>query len=303
MAAKPTGLGRGLGALIKDTPTTAAEPAPAAPQKGGVARLPVGQIRRSPWQPRHTFEPEALSELVASVRERGVLQPLLVRRSGEHFELIAGERRLRAAQEAGLLDLPAIVMEVTDREALEIALVENLQRSDLNLIEEAEGYRALAEKFQMTQEQIATRVGKARPTVANAMRLLELPDPVKQLVAERKLSPGHAKALLGLENRREMELLAARSVGEDLSVRTLEHIVARTKRAPRKERAEKADIPEQHVKYLVERMHQHFGTPVRMTPCRTLSNGQKAKGVLEIDFHSSDELDRLLVLLGITESF
>jgi ParB family chromosome partitioning protein len=232
MAAKTTGLGRGLGALIKDTPATEPETPAVAPAKGGVTRIAVGQIRRSPWQPRHTFELEALSELIASVRERGVLQPLLVRHGGDHFELIAGERRLRAAMDAGLIDVPAIIMDVTDREALEIALVENLQRSDLNLIEEAEGYRALADKFQMTQEQIATRVGKARPTVANALRLLDLPDAVKQLVAEKRLAPGHAKALLGLENPKEMEILAARAVGEDLSVRTLEHIVARSKREP-----------------------------------------------------------------------
>ncbi len=303
MAAKPTGLGRGLGALIKDTQAGESETLAAAPTKGGVARIAVGQIRRSPWQPRHTFEQEALGELIASVRERGVLQPLLVRRSGEKFELIAGERRLRAAMDAGLIDVPAIVMEVTDREALEIALVENLQRADLNLIEEAEGYRALSEKFQMTQEQIATRVGKARPTVANVMRLLELPDAVKQFVAEKRLTPGHAKALLGLENRKEMELLAARAVNEDLSVRTLEHIVARTKREPSKPREEKSDIPDQHIKYLVERLHQHFGTHVRLTPCRTFANGKKVKGVIELDYHSSDELDRLLVILGITESF
>lgn len=303
MAAKPTGLGRGLGALIQDVPAAQPPAPPVAPAKGGVTRLPVAQVRRSPWQPRHVFEPEALSELVASVRERGVLQPLLVRRTGDTFELIAGERRLRAAQEAGLADVPAIVMEVTDREALEIALVENLQRSDLNLIEEAEGYRALADKFQMTQEQIATRVGKARPTVANALRLLDLPDAVKQLVAEKRLSPGHAKALLGLENPKEIELLAQRAVGEELPVRMLENIVARAKRGPRKARAEKADIPEQHLRYLVERLHQHFGTPVRVSPSRTLANGRKVKGVIELDYHSSDELDRLLVILGVTESF
>lgn len=307
MAAKLTGLGRGLGALIKDT-TPAAEPEPqtqpaAAPAKGGVTRIAISQVRPSPWQPRHIFEPEALTELVSSVRERGVLQPLLVRRMPDHFELIAGERRLRAATEAGLMDVPAIVMDVPDREALEIALVENLQRSDLNMIEEAEGYRALAEKFQMTQEQIATRVGRARPTIANAMRLLDLPDAVKRLVAEKRLSPGHAKALLGLDNPAEIEVLAGRCVGEGLSVRTIENVVARAKRGPRKTRIAKSDIPDQHVRYLVDRLHQHFGTNVRVTPCRTLANGRKTKGVLELDFHSADELDRLLVILGITESF
>lgn len=305
MAVKLTGLGRGLGALIKDTAAAEPEPQPAAaaPAKGGVSRIAIAQVRPSPWQPRHIFEPEALAELVSSVRERGVLQPLLVRRTADHFELIAGERRLRAATEAGLLDVPAIVMDVTDREALEIALVENLMRSDLNMIEEAEGYRALADKFQMTQEQIAARVGRARPTIANALRLLDLPDAVKRLVAEKRLSPGHAKALLGLENPAEIEMLAGRCVGEGLSVRTIENVVARAKRGPRKTRVAKSDIPDQHIRYLVDRLHQHFGTNVRLMPSRTMANGRKTKGVVELDFHSADELDRLLVILGITESF
>lgn len=308
MAAKPTGLGRGLGALIKDSPPEPAvsatvSAAPAVPgAKPGVIRIPLNLLRASPWQPRHTFEAEALGELVASVRERGVLQPLLVRRSGDGYELIAGERRMRAATEAGLTEVPVLIMEVTDREALEIALIENIQRADLNLIEEAEGYRALAEKFNLTQEQIAQRVGRARPTIANALRLLELPDLVKQLVAERKLSPGHAKALLGVELRKEQELLAQRSVVEGLSVRTLETVVARLRRGPRKPRAEKADVPEGHLRYLVDRLHQHLGTQVRLTPCKTLANGRKLKGIIEIDFHSADELDRLLVILGLNET-
>lgn len=308
MAAKPTGLGRGLGALIKDSPpepaVAAPTPAPAAAPapKAGAVRIPLKQLRASPWQPRHTFETEALAELVSSVRERGVLQPLLVRRSGEGFELIAGERRMRAAQEAGLLDVPVLIMEVTDREALEIALIENIQRADLNLIEEAEGYRALAEKFSLTQEQIAQRVGRARPTIANALRLLELPDLVKQLVAERKLSPGHAKALLGVELRKEQELLAQRAVVEGLSVRTIENIVSRMRRGPKKPRAEKLDVPEGHLRYLVDRLHQHLGTQVRVAPCKTLANGKKIKGIIEIDYHSADELDRLLVILGLNET-
>jgi ParB family chromosome partitioning protein len=304
MAAKPGGLGRGLGALIKDTPpaataapAAAGRPAEAAPT--GARRLAVAQIHKSPWQPRHQFDQESLGELVQSVREHGVLQPLLVRKSGAGFELIAGERRLRAAQAAGLPDVPAIVMDVSDREALELALIENLQRSDLNLIEEAEGYRALAEKFSLTQEDIAARVGKARPTVANALRLLDLPVKVKQLIAERQLSPGHAKALLGLENTREQELLAARAVAEGLSVRQVEKVVARTRRGPRAARRVTSDIPEDHLKYVLEHLHQKLGTAVRLEPCKTLPNGRKAKGAIEIDFYSADDLDRILVILGI----
>jgi ParB family chromosome partitioning protein len=295
MAAKHIGLGRGLNALIKETP---AEPA-AEEAAAGAIRVPLSAIRKNPWQPRRQFEAAPLAELVQSVKECGVLQPLLVRGSGAGYELIAGERRLRAAQDAGLADVPVIVMDVSDRGALELALVENLQRADLNLIEEAEGYRALMEKFSLTQEDVAQRVGKARPTVANALRLLELPDTVKRLVAERQLSPGHAKALLGIEIAREQELLAGRAVDEGLSVRTLERIVARVRRAPNKPRAAKSDLPEEHLRYLLDQLHQKLGTSVRITPTRTLANGKKTRGCIEIDFHTGDELDRILVILGL----
>lgn len=303
MAAKQRGLGRGLGALIQDASGASAQPGSGV---GGATAEPtvrakVTEIRKSPWQPRHRFEEEALSELIESVRERGVLQPLLVRKLEDGFELIAGERRLRAAQEAKLKDVPVVIMEVSDQEALEIALVENLQRSDLNLMEEAEGYRMLGETFQMTQEQIAQKVGKARPTIANALRLLDLPDGVKQLVAERRLTPGHAKALLGLEIPQEQELLARRVVNEEISVRSLERIVAQAKKAPRKQRAAKDDVPLRHLHELAEQMQGLFGTSVRITPSRTLANGKKAKGVVEIDFYSADELDRLISVLGLQE--
>jgi ParB family chromosome partitioning protein len=213
--------------------------------------------------------------------------------------LIAGERRLRAAQEANLPDVPAVIMEVGDQEALEIALVENLQRSDLNLVEEAEGYRMLADTFNLTQEQIAARVGKARPTIANALRLLDLPDPVKQLVAERRITPGHAKALLGLDLAREQELLAERVIAEDLSVRTLERIVARVRRTPKKSRASRDGVPADHLRTLLDQLHQHLGTQVALSPCKTLANGKSVPGRLEIVYHSADELDRILHVIGI----
>jgi ParB family transcriptional regulator, chromosome partitioning protein len=295
MAAKHIGLGRGLGALIKDG--SLGETPSAAPERTN--KIPVANIRKSPWQPRRVFSPEPLAELIESVKERGVLQPLLVRKVADHFELIAGERRLRAAQEANLTEVPAVIMDVGDQEALEIALVENLQRSDLNLVEEAEGYRMLADKFNMTQEQIAERVGKARPTIANAMRLLDLPDSVKQLIAEKRITPGHAKALLGLEIQREQELLAERVISEDMSVRTL----ARVRRSPKKPRAQKHHTPTTYVKNLVDQLHQHLGTQVRLTPCKTLSNGKKTPGRIEIEYYSTDELDRIMQLLGISDTF
>jgi len=288
-----------LGALIKDSTPAPVAASPAAPAAAPSNKIAVARIKKSPWQPRHHFEKEALAELVQSVKERGVIQPLLVRKIADGYELIAGERRFRAATEAGLKEVPAIVMEVSDREALELALVENLQRADLNLIEEAEGYKALGEKFGMTQDEIATKVGKARPTVANALRLLDLPDKVKRLVAERQLTPGHAKALLGLEIPKEQEILAERCVQESLSVRTIERIVHRLKIPAKKPRAAKTDVPEAHLKYLLDHMHQKLGTQVRIAPSRTLANGKKAKGRIEIDFYSSDDLDRILVILGL----
>jgi ParB family chromosome partitioning protein len=301
MAAKHVGLGRGLSALIKDSPASGDAPAPS----GGIVNLPIGQVHKSPWQPRRTFETEALEDLVRSIRERGVLQPLLVRQTaaGEQpaYEVIAGERRLRAAQVAELTEVPVILMDVSDGEALELALIENLQREDLNIIEEAEGYRVLSESFELTQDDIATRVGKARATVANCLRLLGLPDSVKALVAAGDLSAGHAKVLLGLEIHAEQEMLARRTVKEGLSVRSLERLVAKLKRPPRKRRAERSDIPPDHVKYLTDRLYQHLGTSVRVAPCKTLANGKKAKGVIEIDYYSGEELDRLLVLLGLSE--
>lgn len=298
MAAKH-GLGRGLEALIKDnTAAAAASAAPAA--DAGVRRVPVQQIRKNTFQPRHDFNPADMADLVESVRVHGVLQPLLVRPAATGFELIAGERRLRAAGEVGLTEVPVIVMQAADAQALEIALIENLQRKDLNIIEEAEGYQLLADRFGMTQEQVAVRVGKPRASVANTMRLLALPAEVKALVVGGQITTGHAKALMGLEIDHERILLARRIVDDGLSVRQLEKLVERAKRAPRKARASRSDIPHDHLSYLADRMHAHFGSAVRITPCRTYANGKKGKGTIEVDYYSNDDLDRILSVLGIS---
>lgn len=299
MAAKHVGLGRGLSALIKDTP----EPAATEPdqQKEAVQKVPVSQIHKSPWQPRRHFSPEALQELVASVREHGVLQPLLIREVENGYQLIAGERRFRAAQEAELSDVPVIIMSVSDQDAVAITLIENLQREDLNPIEEAEGYQALADEFGMTQEQIASRVGKARASVANTMRLLTLPDAVRDAVSEGRLSSGHAKVLLGLAIPQEQEYLATRVMKEQLSVRALERIVENMQKPPRKSRAERVDIPAAHIQHLSEQLHQALGTSVRLMTSKTLSNGKKVPGRIEIDYYSPDDLDRLLQIVGVNE--
>jgi len=306
MAGKHIGLGRGLDALIKDG-TTAKKQAtakPAVPKPasgeavGGVREVPVNKVAASPWQPRSNFGAEALSELVDSIRVHGVLQPLLVREVGTKFELIAGERRLRAAQAARLKKIPIIVVEASDEKALEMALIENLQREDLNAIEEAEGYALLQKKFNLTQEKVAEQVGKARASVANSLRLLELPDDIRKHVAGDLLSVGHAKVLLSIDSHKEMERLAKRSIKEGLSVRALEKIIKKLGQPAKKPRAEKVDLPSDYLHTLSDELHQYFGTSVRINPSKTLTNGRKVKGSLEVDFHDNDELDRLLGLVG-----
>ncbi len=304
MAARHAGLGKGLSALIKDTPlsttdTVAPETAASGP---GVVLVPTDHIHKSPWQPRRAFAAEALQELVDSIREHGVLQPLLLRAADAGYQLIAGERRLRAAREAGLATVPAIVMTVDDQQAAEITLIENLQREDLNPIEEAEGYQALAHQFELTQEQIAARVGKGRATITNALRLLTLPVAVQATLSANQLSSGHAKVLLGLEIAEEQTLLAARAVKEGMSVRALERVVAHRKRPPRQRAEPRSDLPANHLGHLADQLHHTLGTSVRLRSCKTLPSGKTAPGTIEIDYYSADDLDRLLPLLGVHES-
>jgi ParB family chromosome partitioning protein len=296
--AKKIGLGRGLDALIQEKKVTAVPDAP-APNGDGITRIATGRIKASPLQPRRAFGDQALKELTASVKEHGILQPLLVRQKEGHFELIAGERRLRAAAAANLPEVPVIVLDVGDKESLEFALIENLQRDNLNLMEEAEGYRELAEKFDLKQDEIARRVGKARATVANTLRLLDLPGPVKKLIEDGQLSGGHGKVLLSVEIDAEKELLAQRVIRESLSVRALEKIVEKLKKPGRKPRAQKADLPLDYIRHLSEKLHQHFGTAVHVNSTKTLANGKKVKGSIQIDYYNNEDLTRVLEILGI----
>ncbi len=320
------GLGRGLGALIgthvtphptsgtadKMTPSDAvSKPATQASTSyvpvdahHTVFDVPVAEIERSPWQPRQTFDEDALRELAESIKSNGVIQPLICRKTaaGRH-ELIAGERRLRAAMEAGLSKVPVMLVDAEDRRAAELAIIENIQRQDLNVIEEAEGYRTLSEVFSLTQQDVADRVGKARATVANALRLLDLPDEVKQLVGSGLLSTGHAKVLLGLTDSTEQTLLGRKCVTEGLTVRTLEKTIARRKADAANDttrRSATPDLPESYVRDLADRLHRHFGTAIRLTSGMTHANGKHTKGILEIDFYDNSDLDRVLLLLGIT---
>jgi len=311
------GLGRGLGALIgqstpaavpsagRDAPPAALPPPDGTPGKPDVfLELPVGEIIRSPWQPRQNFDEDALRELTDSIRANGVIQPLVCRKNAEgRYELIAGERRLRAAILAQLAKVPVVLVDAEDRRAAELAIIENIQRQDLNVIEEAEGYRTLAETFNLTQQEVADRVGKARASIANALRLLDLPDEVKQLLGSGLLSTGHAKVLLGLTDATEQTLLGRKCVTEDLPVRSLEKVIRRRKAeavGADMRRPGKSDLPDSYVRDLTDRLHRHFGTAVRLTPGVTHANGKHTKGMLEIDFYDNDDLDRVLALLGVT---
>ena len=309
------GLGRGLDALIgreatrnvavvaDAAPAPAAAPATAAPATADARRVvevAVDLIRQSPFQPRTVFDEESLRELADSIRSHGIIQPLVCRRKDGFLELIGGERRLRAATLLGLKTVPVIVVDALDRDAAELALVENLQREDLNAIEEAEGYKALADGFKLTQADIAERVGKARASVANALRLLELPDEVKQMLGSGLLSTGHAKVLLALPGEADRTELARQCLAEGITVRTLERRVQARLAAPvRRPAAAKPDIPPEHRRPLLDKLSARFATSVRLEPSVTYANGRHGHGRIEIGFFDNAELDRILGLLGI----
>jgi ParB family transcriptional regulator, chromosome partitioning protein len=252
-----------------------------------VLKIPIESIKRDAAQPRRHFDEEKLAELTASIRAQELLQPVLVRRDGDGYRIIAGERRWRACQAAGLQEIPALVREVTEGQAFELALVENLQRADLNPIEEAEGYKRLTDEFGLTQEQVSARVGKDRSSVANALRLLGLPDEVKVMVADGTLNMGHARALLGVPRIPEMMDLASQVAARKLSVRETEKLVQEAK-GQKAKGAHKGPKSSPQTRALVEELQRTLGTKVRL-----VERGG-GKGTLEVDFFSYDDLDRLL---------
>ena len=276
-------LGKGLSDLMRLNKDPATESL-----RSGVAKIDIEMIWPDDGQPRRKFDETTLDELAVSIRNQGLLQPLLVRRDGKGYRLIAGERRWRASQKAGLLEVPVLVREASDSEAFELALVENLQREDLSPLEEAEGYRRLLEERKWTQEQVAERVGKERSSVANALRLLGLPAEVKQLLEAGELDMGHARALLGLPRPLEMVALARAVVAEKLSVRETESRVkaGKTGKGPK---AAPRQSPE--ARRLVEDLQRRLGTKVR------LSERGGGKGTLEVEFFSYEDLDRIVGLI------
>ena len=301
-------LGRGLGALMGNPLPPAAPasssaqpaaPAPAADTRERVQNVPLNRIRPSALQPRKQFSEESLKELADSIREQGIVQPLIVRPRGEFFELIAGERRWRASQLLNLPEVPIIAREADDRTVLELALIENLQRENLNAIEEAQGYAQLAGQFSLTQEEISTKVGKSRAVVANALRLLKLPQAVQNLVREGQLSVGHAKVILSLPDEKIQALAADRIIKESLNVRQTEGLVAKLQSPGGKDKTGQKTttlkIGDPHVADLEARLRELFATKVKL-------NYAEGKGSLEISFFSNEELERILQILGVSGS-
>jgi ParB family chromosome partitioning protein len=284
---KPRRLGRGLEALI----ATAAPPAAATGER--LHRVPIGLIRPNPYQPRKEFRPDELAELQASLEANGLLQPIVVRPAGTNsYELIAGERRRRAATQLGWADIPVVVRDIDDRTLLTLALVENLQRSDLNAVEEAEGYQRLIDDFGLTQQRVAELVGKDRSTIANTLRVLQLPDTVQQMVRDGQLSLGHARALLTLEDDRAIAAAAREVVDKGLSVRDIE---ARARQARPDKRRPVVKVPGQdtEVRRVEEQLRRHLQTDVSVTVSRDY------RGSIAIAFYSADDLERLLdIIIG-----
>ena len=258
--------------------------------------MPLERIQPCPFQPRKDFPPETLRELADSIKEQGIVQPLIVRERRGRLELIAGERRWRAAQLLGLTEVPVILREADDRAVLELALIENLQRENLNPLEEAQGYAQLVEQFQLKQEEVATKVGKSRAVVANALRLLRLPAAIQGYIREGRLSVGHAKVILGLESEKQQKFAAERVLKGGLNVRQAEGLVARLQAREKgggsRPGAGALLTQDAHVADLENQLRERLGTKVHLRYAA-------GKGALEISFFSEAELERILQILGV----
>jgi|SRR5437867_425825 len=291
-----SGLGKGLGALIG---TSAPAPRAEVAETGEkVHRINLASITPSPLQPRKDFAREALQELIDSIRQHGIIQPLIVRQVGTRFELIAGERRWRAAQEIGLTEAPVIIRSASDLEVLELSLIENLQRADLNPIEEAQGYARLANEFAMRQEDIALKVGRSRAAVANAMRLLDLHPQVQVWLAQNLITVGHAKVLLALKTPEEQLLAAETVLRRNATVRSTERLIARLLgigRSRRKQRVSEQASTSAAIQDLQNRLQEHLATHV------AIHHGEK-RGRIEIEYYGNDDLQRIVTALGLTPS-
>ncbi len=283
MVTKRPALGKGLGALLPDIEKE--------DQKNFLS-CGIEEISPSKYQPRKGFDERKLAELADSIKEKGIIEPLIVRKIDGGYELIVGERRWRAAQRAGIREIPVIVRDVTTGEAMELALIENLQREDLNPLEEAEAYKRLMEEFQYTQEELAKRIGKDRTTVANAVRLLKLPQGIKAHLADETISSGHARAFLGLDTQEMQNMACAKVIKRGLSVRETERLVKRLNVQRSKGDMDEKPVSEEdiHLGYLEETLRKFLGTQVRIP-----KRGRKGK--IEIEFYSKDDLERIVEII------
>jgi len=283
---KKGGLGKGMAELLQVTE--------ASDESKNYFICPIEKIRPNRNQPRKNFAPDKLEELAASIREKGIIQPLLVTRKDDHYEIIAGERRWRAAQKAGLHEIPVVIREATPDAIMELALIENIQRQDLNAIEEAQAYRSLVEHFSISQEDVARRVGKNRTSVTNSLRLLKLPDEIQQDIVEERLSMGHARALLALESMELIDKARHEILHRQLSVRATEDLVRRLKTNPHPASTKRLQQPDLLMTSLEEQLQKRFQSRVAIRRKAGAKGGR-----LEIHFSDSEELTRIIDLLDI----
>ena len=285
-------LGKGINALIPDFEIGLAEPG-VSDEQGTIQtrELLIDEISPNRFQPRKYFDDDKLEELVTSISENGILQPVVVQKSDTGYELVAGERRWRASKKAGLKKIPAMIREVSDTKALELAIIENIHRQDLNPIEEAEAYKRLAEDFSLTQEMIAEKVGKSRAAVANILRLLNLSRNIKENLISGKLSMGHARALLGLDNTRQMQVLCQKIIKQGLTVRQTESKVKRLKKPEILKLASSMKKKNIFIRDLEKELERKLGTKVEVSP-------KKTGGKLVVSYYSDDDLERIQNLIG-----
>ncbi|MCP1146618.1 ParB/RepB/Spo0J family partition protein [Lysinibacillus endophyticus] len=284
------GLGKGIGALF---PTETLETLETVQNEDAIEKISLQKLVVNPFQPRKTFDDEKIDELAQSIKEHGIIQPIVVRKKGKKFEIVVGERRFRAAKLANLEEIPAIIREMTEEQMMEVAILENLQREDLTPIEEAEAYQSLIEKLNFTQEELAKRLGKSRPYITNHMRLLQLPDEVRELVNNGKLTMGHGRTLLGLKNKRRIPEVAEKVVKHELNVRQLEALIKQLNEDVSRE-TEKPVKKDIFVQATETQLREYFGTNVQIKK-------SKNKGKIEIEFYSEDDLERILEILQVEQ--
>lgn len=283
MASNNRGLGKGINAFF---------PSNEVEEESTLQEIKIKDLRPNPYQPRKVFTEEAIQDLKASIEEHGIIQPLIVRKSLKGFDIVAGERRYRAAIEAKLKTVPAVVKKLSDKQMMQVALIENLQREDLNPIEEAVAYKKLMEELDLTQEELAKRLGKSRPHIANHLRLLQLTPAIQKIISEGKLSMGHGRALLGLKDKSKLTAVVDKVIKEELNVRALESLIQKLNQNVPRETLKKEKIKlDPILKDKENYLKQRFGTSVQIKPSK------KGKGKIEIEFYSGEDLTRVLELL------